>query len=80
MMPDHQGNLVWLNEYKVDGYRGKWYVIHEYKGYYLLEHCTYGDETYCLIAVLQGDKMVAVAETFDSFEEQVDEIIEFSVK
>jgi hypothetical protein len=80
MMPDHQGNIVWLKDYKVDGYIGKWYVIHEYRGYYLLEHCTYGDETCGLIAVLQGDKMVAVAEIFDDFEGQVDEIIEFSVK
>ena len=76
MMPDHQGNIVWLLDYKVDGYKGKWYVIHEYKGYYLLEHCTYGDETCLLIATLQGDKMVAVEETFDSFEEIVDDLLE----
>lgn len=69
-------NLIWLLDYKVDGYKGKWYVINEYKGYYLLEHCTYGDETYHLIAQLQGDKMVAVGETYDMLEDVVDEMLE----
>lgn len=37
-------------EYKINGFYNKWSVIDEYKQYYLLENCTYGDET-CYVVV-----------------------------
>lgn len=39
----------------VNGYYGSWSIIDDYKGYVLLEHNTYGDETCYLI--VQADKV-----------------------
>lgn len=36
-------------EYKFKGYKGKWYFIAESNGYYMFEHCTYGDDTCHLV-------------------------------
>lgn len=39
---------------KVAGYNGSWSVIDNFKGYVLLEHNTYGDET-CYLVVRASD-------------------------
>lgn len=39
-----------LKEYKVKGYRNKWYVIDKYRDYVLLENCSLGDMTCWLVA------------------------------
>lgn len=36
-------------EYKIYGLYNKWSIIDEYKQYYLLENCTYGDETFYVV-------------------------------
>ncbi len=53
-----------MKEYKVKGYYGKWFAIASYKEWLLLEHCTYGDETCCLV-VRKDNPEEAVCETFD---------------
>lgn len=51
---------------KVDGYRGRWYVIDQIitgKGkFYLLEHEVYGDETCALVVDANFN---FIAETYD---------------
>lgn len=37
-------------EYKVKGYSNRWYVVDRYRDYVLLENCTWGDETFWLVA------------------------------
>lgn len=61
-------------EYRFKGYKGKWYFIDEFKGYYMFEHCTYGDMTCHLVVsakarVWQGNEIRArVFETYDDIE------------
>lgn len=40
-------------EYRVKGYTNRWSVIDTYRGYALLENCTYGDETCYLVVKLE---------------------------
>lgn len=51
---------------KLKGYIGKWYAIDEtlYNGehYYLMEHCTYGDETFALVIDSNNE---VICETYD---------------
>lgn len=43
-------------DYKVKGYTNRWSVIAQYKGYRLLENCTWGDET-CYLVVRYNAKV-----------------------
>ena len=45
-------------EYKVNGYRNRWSIIDTFKGYALLENCTYGDETCYLVAKLDQEPVM----------------------
>jgi hypothetical protein len=56
---------------EIDGHVGKWYIIDE-RWYccskiYLLEHQTYGDETYCLIVDENFD--VILSNVYNGFKE-----------
>lgn len=61
-------------KYSHKDYIGKWEIIGEDHGYYMLEHCTYGDETCYLVIskkarVFEGNELRArVFETYDDIE------------
>ena len=61
---------------KLNGYRGKWYVIDEtiWQGHtiYLVEHETYGDETAALAVTTSGE--VICDEIYDAWLECLDDL------
>lgn len=57
-------------DYKVKGYTNRWSVIDQYKGYRLLENCTYGDET-CLLVVRYNAKVEDIEYTKKSTGEKI---------
>lgn len=57
----------------VSGYRGRWSEVDSYTDcdgtqYVLLEHDTYGDETFYLVCRVDGDDIVFICETYDDIE------------
>jgi hypothetical protein len=66
---------------KVEGFVGKWHVIHEfrYKGkmFFLLEHITYGDETASIIIDGNGDLILDEVYQLSDFYEFVDDMEHF---
>lgn len=53
-----------MKEIRVNGYYGKWTAIDSYKNWLLLENCTYGDETCCLV-VEKDNMQEVICETYD---------------
>ena len=62
-------------EYRVKGYSNRWSVIDTYKGYALLENCTWGDET-CYLLVKQDVPVKTKYKDDGSSYEVITEVIE----
>ena len=57
---------------KIEGHRGRWYVIdsmshNEYGEIFLLEHETYGDMAACLI--VNGDGEIILDDVYNGFDD-----------